>query len=521
MVYESRVGDVFALGATSWRIEEITHDRVLVSPAFGQPGKLPFWKGDGLGRPVELGRALGAFRREVAARGRRRPTAAAGAGPRTTGRGQPARLPGEQREATGRAQRPHAGGRAVPRRARRLAGGAALALRRCRCTRRGRWRSAPGCASGSAWTVGDGEPTTASCCAMPDDGATSRPARAVLFDPDELERSSPRGRRLRPVRLPLPRVRGPGAAAAAAATRAGAARCGSSVRGRPSCWMWPASTRASRSSSKRSASASRTSTTCPRCARIARTSSRASPGGGDDDPAALAVRPVPAVRLRGAFIYEGDTPLAERRAAALSLDPGLLRELLGRTELRELLDPEVIERDRARAPAPDSRPPRSRAWKGRRPAAPARPAHRRGDRPTRFRGRRRRRGGTAGPGHRAPPRSAMPQSSCAATAACWSTSPAARSAPRSRTPAGCATRSGCRCRWACRSRSWNRSRTRSGTWWPLRAHPRPVHRAGAAARLGLGPAVVLTVLRRLAGEGRVPGRRVPPGRGRRHRRSNT
>ncbi|MEH6822254.1 MAG: DEAD/DEAH box helicase, partial [Dietzia psychralcaliphila] len=55
MVYESRVGDVFALGATSWRIEEITHDRVLVSPAYGQPGRLPFWHGDGLGRPAELG----------------------------------------------------------------------------------------------------------------------------------------------------------------------------------------------------------------------------------------------------------------------------------------------------------------------------------------------------------------------------------------------------------------------------------------------------------------------------------
>ncbi|XAS64521.1 crosslink repair DNA glycosylase YcaQ family protein [Micrococcaceae bacterium Sec5.8] len=67
MVYESRVGDVFALGATSWKIEDITHDRVLVSPAFGQPGKLPFWKGDSLGRPVDLGRALGAFVRELAA----------------------------------------------------------------------------------------------------------------------------------------------------------------------------------------------------------------------------------------------------------------------------------------------------------------------------------------------------------------------------------------------------------------------------------------------------------------------
>src|SRR3712207_9203645 len=65
MVYESRVGDVFALGATSWRIEDITHDRVLVSPAPGQPGRLPFWKGDQLGRPAELGKAIGGFLREL------------------------------------------------------------------------------------------------------------------------------------------------------------------------------------------------------------------------------------------------------------------------------------------------------------------------------------------------------------------------------------------------------------------------------------------------------------------------
>jgi ATP-dependent Lhr-like helicase len=65
MVYESRVGDVFTLGSTSWRIEDITHDQVLVTPAPGQPGRLPFWKGDTLGRPVELGRALGAFTREL------------------------------------------------------------------------------------------------------------------------------------------------------------------------------------------------------------------------------------------------------------------------------------------------------------------------------------------------------------------------------------------------------------------------------------------------------------------------
>ncbi|WP_428815005.1 DEAD/DEAH box helicase [Streptomyces albus subsp. chlorinus] len=65
MVYESRVGDVFTLGTTSWRIEDITRDRVLVSPAPGVPGRLPFWRGDQLGRPLELGRALGAFLREV------------------------------------------------------------------------------------------------------------------------------------------------------------------------------------------------------------------------------------------------------------------------------------------------------------------------------------------------------------------------------------------------------------------------------------------------------------------------
>ncbi|KRF22813.1 ATP-dependent helicase [Phycicoccus sp. Soil802] len=65
MVYESRVGDVFTLGTSTWRIEDITHDRVLVTPAPGLPGRLPFWKGDQQGRPAELGRAVGAFVREV------------------------------------------------------------------------------------------------------------------------------------------------------------------------------------------------------------------------------------------------------------------------------------------------------------------------------------------------------------------------------------------------------------------------------------------------------------------------
>ncbi len=67
MVYESRVGDVFTLGTSTWRIEDITHHQVLVSPAPGQPGRLPFWKGDSLGRPAELGEAVGGFVREVVA----------------------------------------------------------------------------------------------------------------------------------------------------------------------------------------------------------------------------------------------------------------------------------------------------------------------------------------------------------------------------------------------------------------------------------------------------------------------
>ncbi|HEY2813603.1 MAG TPA: DEAD/DEAH box helicase [Acidimicrobiales bacterium] len=65
MVYESRPGETFLLGASTWRIEDITFERVVVTPAPGLPGKMPFWHGDGPGRPLELGRAVGAFVRDV------------------------------------------------------------------------------------------------------------------------------------------------------------------------------------------------------------------------------------------------------------------------------------------------------------------------------------------------------------------------------------------------------------------------------------------------------------------------
>jgi ATP-dependent Lhr-like helicase len=73
MVFESRVGETFLLGASSWRIQEITHDRVLVSPAPGEPGKMPFWRADAAGRPLELGREIGALVRAL----RQMPPAAA------------------------------------------------------------------------------------------------------------------------------------------------------------------------------------------------------------------------------------------------------------------------------------------------------------------------------------------------------------------------------------------------------------------------------------------------------------
>ena len=68
MVYEARAGQTFLLGSSTWRIEEITRDRVIVTPAPGAPGAVPFWKGDGIGRPAELGRAIGAFAREAVSR---------------------------------------------------------------------------------------------------------------------------------------------------------------------------------------------------------------------------------------------------------------------------------------------------------------------------------------------------------------------------------------------------------------------------------------------------------------------
>jgi len=65
MVHETQPGSVITLGASSWRVQEITRDRVFVTPAPGEVGTMPFWRGEGPGRPIELGRAMGAFLREL------------------------------------------------------------------------------------------------------------------------------------------------------------------------------------------------------------------------------------------------------------------------------------------------------------------------------------------------------------------------------------------------------------------------------------------------------------------------
>ena len=139
MVYESRAGEVITLGASSWRIEDIGHDRVTVSPAPGVPGKLPFWHGDAVGRPVELGRAVGAFIREAeadlahGARGRATATARLQETHDLDDRAAANLLAylDDEREATGALpDGPADRRRAVPRRAGRLAAVPADAVRR-------------------------------------------------------------------------------------------------------------------------------------------------------------------------------------------------------------------------------------------------------------------------------------------------------------------------------------------------------------------------------------------------------
>jgi hypothetical protein len=171
MVFESRVGDIFLLGASSWRIEEITHDRVLVTPAPGEPGKMPFWRGDGPGRPLEFGRAIGELVREIAgatttdaeaklvADHHLDPAAAA----------QLVRyIHDEKTAATAEVPTDRTIVVAtIPRRDRRLARSASYRRTAPPCTPPGPWPCAPNCSNKAARSSTSSGPTTASYFACP------------------------------------------------------------------------------------------------------------------------------------------------------------------------------------------------------------------------------------------------------------------------------------------------------------------------------------------------------------------
>ena len=480
MVYESRVGDVFALGATSWRIEDITHDRVLVTPAPGVPGRLPFWKGDTLGRPAELGAAIGAFTRELAAlpdgegrRARRARTASTSGPPATWSATSPSRsrpptcCPATRTLLVERFRDELGDWRLVR----------ALPLRHPRPRARGRWRSTPGCASATASTARPIASDDGIVIRIPETDAEPPGGEVVVFEPDEIERAGhQRGRRLGAVRLPLPRVRRPGPAAPAPRPGPALARCGSSAsasaaaaRGRR------ASTPRSRSCSRPSASASRTSTTCPPWSALMRRVDRREVQVVDvATTPAVAVRPQPAVRLRRPVRLRGRLP--HRRAP-------------GRRAL-----PRPGPAGRAARPgraARAARPRGARRGRGRAPAA---------GRPT---------GGPATPrasptccacSARSPPTRSPRARSTAPTSPGWladagrpragssrSGWPARSAGPPSRTSAGCATGSACRSRPAPPTSSPSRSTTRWPTWSP--ATPAPTARSPptrSPRRLGLG-----------------------------------
>lgn len=344
MVYESRVGDVFTLGTTSWRIAEITHDRVNVIPAYGQPGKVPFWHGDGIGRPFELGEALGKFSREVSAA---TPEKAAQrlieAGLDEQARMNLMAHLTEQREATG-----------------------TLPTDRTLTVERGRdevgdWRvilhSPYGMKVHAPWALAinarirerlgvEGSAVASDdgiIVRIPDAEAEPPGAELFVFDPDELEQ--------------LVTQEVGGSALFASRFRECAARALLMPRMNPNkrTPLWQ-----QRQRSAQLLEVARRHPTFPVILETLREvlqdvydlpSLRKLAVSIADRRIRLVEtqpsQPSPFARdllfgYVGAFMYEGDSPLAERRAAALSVDPALLGELLGTVELRELLDPDVI-----------------------------------------------------------------------------------------------------------------------------------------------------------------------------------
>ncbi|WP_189094432.1 ATP-dependent helicase [Nocardia jinanensis] len=345
MVYESRVGDVFALGATSWRIEDITYDRVLVTPAFGQPGRLPFWHGDSLGRPAELGAALGEFVRKAGSQTSpeilAEQTTAAGLDENATANLRA--LLEDQRTATGR-----------------LPTDRTLVVERFR-DELGDWRlvlhSPYGLPVHAAWALAvgarlrerfgvDAAPNASDdgiVVRLPDTTDEPPGAELFVFEPDEIDELvteqvggsalfASRFRECAARALLLPR-RDPGRRAPLWQQRQRSAQLLDVARKFPDFPILLETVREClRDVYDLPALRDLLTGVARRQVRLVEVET-ATPS-----PFANALL----FDYIGQFMYDGDSPLAERRAAALSLDSTLLAELLGRVELRELLDSEII-----------------------------------------------------------------------------------------------------------------------------------------------------------------------------------
>jgi len=344
MVYESRPGDVISLGATSWRITEITHDRVLVIPAPGQPARLPFWKGDGVGRPAELGAAVGAFTGELARLARDEFVERC----RAMGFDEFAsdnlwQLIDEQRQATGTVPsdttfvverfRDELGDWRVILHSPyglRVHGPLGLAVSR-------RLRERYGI---------DEKPTASDdgiIVRLPDTEDAAPGADLFVFDADEIEPIvtaevggsalfASRFRECAARALLLPR-RHPGKRSPLWHQRQRAAQLLDVARKYPD---FPIVLEAVRECLQDVYDVPALTELMDRVAQRRLRVVEVETATPSPFAASLLFGYV------GAFMYEGDSPLAERRAAALSLDSVLLAELLGRVELRELLDPQVI-----------------------------------------------------------------------------------------------------------------------------------------------------------------------------------
>ena len=356
MVYETRAGQTLTLGATTWRVDEITRDRVIVSPAPGEAGRLPFWRGDGPGRPIELGRALGAFVRELgelAARGSDRVAEGARA-PRRARRREPRRL--RRRAARRRPARcrPTARSRSSASATSSATGASASCRRSARAsTRRGRSRSRLRSRATPASRCRRSGATTASCCASPTPSGS--PDREILVpEPEEVEdRVVEQLGAVRALRGAVPRERRARAAAAAPpARRAHAALRAAPARAEPARRRAAVPELPDRARDLSRVPAGRVRPARPRRPAARDPRARGAHRRGRDGAAPRRSRARSSSRTTAAYLYEGDAPAAERRAQALTLDRDMLRELLGQEELRDLLDATAIADGRGGAAGP-------------------------------------------------------------------------------------------------------------------------------------------------------------------------